>query len=48
MSNVNIMNIPKKKRLDLEAFIKYIEYLKFLREKSAFYKILMSLKNPKE
>lgn len=48
MSNVNIMNVPKRRKLDLEAFIKYIEYLKFLREKHAFYKILMSLKNPKE
>lgn len=41
------MNIPKKTELDLEAFIKYIEYLKFLREKHAFYKILMGFKVPK-
>lgn len=48
MSNLNIMNVPKRKRLDLEQFIKYIEYLKFLREKHAFYKILNSIKSPKE
>ena len=48
MGNVNILNIPKRKKLDLEAFIKYVEYLKFLREKHAFYKILSSIKNPKE